>query len=52
MLSTAILTAAGEASEVHFEIPMSAEAFGGGALGGLVALLALTFAFRGASNKH
>lgn len=49
---SAIVTAAGEAAEVHFEIPMPAEAFGGIALGGLVALLALTFAFRGASNKH
>lgn len=52
MLSTAILAAAGGAPEVEFEIPMAPEAFGGIALGVLMGLLALTFAFRGVSNKH
>ena len=52
MLTNAIATAAGTASEVHFEIPMRAEAYGLIALGSLMALLALTFAFRSIGNRH
>jgi hypothetical protein len=45
-----ILTAAG--AETEFEIPMAPEVYGLGALGGLLLLLAITFAFRSVAKRH
>lgn len=43
---------AAEAGESHPEIPFPPEVYGLGALGGLLALLALTFAFRSVGKRQ
>lgn len=47
-----LLAAAAEAEETHFEIPFPPEVYGLGALGGLLLLLALTFAFRSVGKRQ
>ncbi|GAB2695337.1 hypothetical protein [Thalassiella azotivora] len=52
MISSVLQAAAEQAQEHHMEIPFAPEVYGLGALGGLMALLALTFAFRSVGNRH
>jgi hypothetical protein len=40
------------AAETHFEIPFSPAVYGLGAFGGLMALLAITFAFRSVAKRQ
>jgi hypothetical protein len=52
MISSILVSAAEQVEERHMEIPFAPEVYGLGALGGLLALLALTFAFRNVGNRH
>jgi hypothetical protein len=40
------------AAETHFQTPFPPEVYGLGALGGLMALLAVTWAFRSVGKRH
>lgn len=48
----AALIAAEEAGEIVNQLPMPPEMFGLAAFGGLVVLLAVTFAFRSVGTRH
>lgn len=52
MIASIVASAAEQAEEHHMEIPMPAEAYGLLALGGLLALLLVTMAFRSVGTRH
>ena len=51
-MHAALLAAAEEPSEVVNELPMPAEVYGLLGLGGLLALLLVTYAFRSVGTRH
>jgi hypothetical protein len=47
-----LASTAAEAAEAHFEIPFAPEVYGLAAFGGLMLLLAVTFAFRSVGKRQ
>jgi hypothetical protein len=49
---TGAVASSSAAAEVHFEIPLPPLVYGLGVFGGLMALLAITFAFRSVAKRQ